>query len=622
MGLGDFQRHHVAELRGERHLAQGDLFRRVGVHREGLAVKDHFALLAVEQLRAQLADLCPQLQRTLFDGLAGDVGSAGRIGAGVVGRDVGVGTEDHDVVQLAVQHFGGDLRQGGVAAGAHICRTDDQRIEAIIVDLEGRAADVHARNAGPLHRHAHADGADLAVAEVADGILVVPVDHVVDFFQAAVQRTAGVHCAVVGGHDIAFPDDVHLTDLERVHVEFCRQLVDGRLHGKQALRCAVAAVSTGGHVVGVHHIADETEGLGLAVQRDGFMARQAHRRGAVLAVSACVREGVQVDAAHEALFGGTEADVHLHLVAGRGSGLALLAGEDELAGLFGLPGDEGRVDGRDRRLFGTKAAADAGLDDADHGFGDVERVGHVAAGMEDDLGRAEDVQTAVEVHIAAGAEGLHHRLLAGLGVIHMVDDHVAVGQHGVDVAAAAFIVGAEIALVVRAHGAQALPVVLRMDEDGVVLGGVEIQHRLQHLILHLDELHRLLDAFVIRTGHDGHDIAHKADVPVDDQTVVGAGLRVGLAGLGVAAGVLVHILPGKDGLDAGHLFGHRGVDGLDDGVGVGRAQQLDDEAVGRSEIVHVDRLTGHELHRVLFPERFVDVFHSAASFDRFHARNA
>ena len=75
------------------------------------------------------------------------------------------------------------------------------------------------------------------------------------------------------------------------------------------------------------------------------MARQAHRRGAVLAVSTCVREGVQVDAAHEALFGGTEADVHLHLVAGRGSGLALLAGEDELAGLFGLPGDEGRIDG-------------------------------------------------------------------------------------------------------------------------------------------------------------------------------------------------------------------------------------------------------------------------------------
>ena len=55
------------------------------------------ALPPGEQLRAQLADLCPQLQRTLFDSLAGDVGSAGRIGAGVVGRDVGVGTEDRNV---------------------------------------------------------------------------------------------------------------------------------------------------------------------------------------------------------------------------------------------------------------------------------------------------------------------------------------------------------------------------------------------------------------------------------------------------------------------------------------------------------------------------------------------
>ena len=451
---------------------------------------------------------------------------------------------------------------------------------------------------------------------------MIPVDHLVDLFQAAIQRTAGVHRTVVGGHHVALLDDVHLTDLEGIHMELGGQLVHGGFHRKQALRCTVAAVSAGRHMVGIDHVADEAERLGLAVQRDGLVARQAHRRGAMLAVGARVGQGVEVDALHDALFGGTEADVHLHLVPGRGSGLALLAGEKEFAGLFGLPRHKGRVDGGDGRLLGTEAAADAGLDDADHGFGDVQSIRHVAAGVEDDLGGAEDVQPPVQIHIAAGAEGLHHGLLARLGVVDMVDDHIAVRQHGVDIAAAALVVGAEVPLVVRAHRAQALPVVLRVDEDGVILGGMEVQHRFQHLVLHLNELHGLVHAPIVHTGHNGNHIAHKANMAVNDQPVVGAGFGVGLARLGVAAAILIHILPREDGLDAGHFLGDGGVDGLDDGIGVGRAQKLYNEAVGGGKVIHVDGLAGDELHRVLFAERLVDVFHSAASFDFFHARNA
>ena len=52
------------------------------------------------------------------------------------------------------------------------------------------------------------------------------------------------------------------------------------------------------------------------------------------------------------------------------------------------------------------------------------------------------------------------------------------------------------------------------------------------------------------------------------------------------------------------------------------AQKLYNEAVSGGKVVHVDGLAGDELHRVLFAERLVDVFHSAASFDFFHARNA
>ena len=404
-------------------------------------------------------------------------------------------------------------------------------------------------------------------------------------------------------------------------MELRGQLVDSGFHREQALGRAVAAVCARRHMVGIDHIIGKAESLSAAIERDGFMSRKAHRRGAVLAISAGVGEGVEVEAPDAAILVCAEAKMNLHLMAGRGGGLALLPGEDELRGLFGLPGHEGRVDLADSRLLRAEAAADAGLRHAHHGFRDVERVCNDAAGVEDDLCRAQDVQPAIEVDAAIGAEGLHHGLLAGFGMVDMVDDHIAVGQHGVDVAAAALVVGAEVALVIAPHRAEALPVVFRMDEDGVILGGVVVQHRFQHLILDLYHFQRLIDAFIVFACHDGHHIAHKVDVAVDEKAVIGAGLGVSLARLGVAAGILRHVLPGKDGLNARHLLRHSGVDALHDGVGVGRAQELHDEAVGGDEVVHIDGLARHQLHGILLAEGFVDCVHSAASFFAFfHAR--
>ena len=100
----------MAELRGRGDLAEGDFLLRVGIHKDIFAVKGNVRFLAVEQFRAQFADLCPQLHGALFDGLAGNVGRAGGIGAGIVGRNIGIRTEDGDVVQPAVQYLGGDLR--------------------------------------------------------------------------------------------------------------------------------------------------------------------------------------------------------------------------------------------------------------------------------------------------------------------------------------------------------------------------------------------------------------------------------------------------------------------------------------------------------------------------------
>ena len=151
---------------------------------------------------------------------------------------------------------------------------------------------------------------------------------------------------------------------------------------------------------------------------------------------------------------------------------------------------------------------------------------------------------------------------------------------------------------------------------------MEIEHRLEHLVLHLDQLHRLINAFFVRTGENRHHIAYKAHMAVDNKAVIRTRLRIGLTGLRVAAAVLVYVLHVKMASMPGTFIAAvlGGFDGADDGICMGRAQQLDDQAVLRDDVIHIDRLAGDQLHRVFFAERFVDGFHCTPSFCFFHAR--
>ena len=117
-------------------------------------------------------------------------------------------------------------------------------------------------------------------------------------------------------------------------MEFCRQLIDCGFHRKQALRCAVTAVSTRRHVVGVDHIIGKAECFCLGIKRDGFVAGQAHRGGAVLAVSARIGERMHINAFDDALFGSTQPEMDLHLMAGRRSDLAFYPAENDLGGFL------------------------------------------------------------------------------------------------------------------------------------------------------------------------------------------------------------------------------------------------------------------------------------------------
>ena len=118
------------------------------------------------------------------------------------------------------------------------------------------------------------------------------------------------------------------------------------------------------------------------------MAGKAHRGGAVLAVSAGIGKGMEVDAADMAILHGADLHRHLHLMAGTARCLALSTGEDHAGGPTGLPGHKGGVNLGNAGLLGTKAAADAGLFHPDLTLGDIQGVGDDAAQVENDLGES------------------------------------------------------------------------------------------------------------------------------------------------------------------------------------------------------------------------------------------
>ena len=470
---------------------------------------------AGKQLGRNADQIFFQLVAGFAHGLAGQVGGGGSIRAGIVGGGIGVGTENGHLIHRAIHAFGGHLCQNGVAAGAHIRSTDHQIEGAVVCQAHHSRAHIQIGNARALHGHGHTGGANAAVAHIPHGVFMLPVKDLAAALHAAVQRAGAGGFAVVGGHIHTLPQHVGIPQARGVLPQLFGQLVHGRFQRKQALGCAVAAVGTGGLHIGVHHIITKAEGLQRGgVQRNGFVPRKAHRGGAMLAVSARVGKGVQVQHADAALFAGTQTHAHLHFVAGRACDLGFLTGVDDLGRAAGFERHKGRVNIAHSGLLGAKAAADARLFHADAAFGNAQRIGKNAARVEHDLRGADHVQAAVYIHLTVGAEGFHHGLIEGPGVVGAVDHNVAVGHHGIHITVLLQPAGHQIAPVVAAHRAGREPILLGVYQKGVVLGGAEIQQGFQHLIFHLDQLQGFLGGLFVLGGHNGHGIAHKAHMAV------------------------------------------------------------------------------------------------------------
>ena len=317
----------------------------------------------------------------------------------------------------------------------------------------------------------------------------------------------------------------------------------------------------------------------------------------MLAVRTGVGQRVQVDGRDGAVVHSAQLDGHLHLVARVARGDGLLAGVAAVARTAGLLGHERHEDLAAARLLGAKAAADARLDDLHLRLRNIERLRDHAAHVEGHLRRGGYRDAAERVGRREGTEGLHGRGLRGLAGVGAFKDDVALGEGLVQVAkvarAAAYQVTRDVATL-REHKGH---VALGVDHDVVIERLGKVEQRLEHLIVDLDELERLVGSLLGLGGDDRHLLVLVAHEVLENQAVVGRRLWVALTGDGKAA--LGHVLVGVDAHDTGHLQGARRIDGADLGAGIGAALKFDDECTGGHHIARVDGTALEQGLRVL-----------------------
>ena len=573
-------------------LARGTLVGQAHV----LAIEDHIGGVHIPHLGSLGANLLTQLGRGVLGGKTRHVGTGARVRAGVERRHIGVHAAYHDQRALHAQLLGGNLRQNRIDAHAVIGGAGADGNEAVLFQAHVDAADIHVGDARALHGERAAQGAH-AVAQVHGQRLVAPTDHVHRAQQAAVERARVELLVVVLRHDLAFAHDVLKAQIGGVHVQHVGELVNGALHGKLALGGTVATIRAAAVGIGVDGVPAKAARPHMVVNRQALVTRQANRRGGVLAVRAGVGQRVQVDGRDGAVVHGAQLNGHLHLVARVARGDGLLARVAAVARTAGLLGNECHEDLAAARLLGAKAATDARLNDLHLRLRNVERLRDHATHVEGHLCRGGHGDAPKRVGRREGSEGLHGRGLRGLAGVGAGEDDVALGECLIKIAKIAGTAAYQVARDVTALREHKGHVALGVDHDVVIKCLGKVEQRLEHLVVDLDELERLVGGLLGLGGDDRHLLVLVAHQVLEDQAVVGTRLRIALAGDGKAA--LGHVLVGIDAHHAGHLQGARRIDGADLGAGIRAALELNNERAGGHHIARVDGTALEQGLRVL-----------------------
>ena len=522
--------------------------------------------------------------------------------------DLGVAVEDLDVLERHAEAVGDDLAERRLVAlavraraGDHLDLAGRQHPDGRVLPAAGavvqRAQHPRRREAAHLGEGRDAD-AELDPVTALTPLLLLGPQRVVPEHLLGLGRgrlvVAGVvgHARDRGERELLVLDPVHLADLERVLADLGGELVHEALDGVRRLGTPGAPVGVDPRLVRQHGRAVELVGVPLVDRVEHPRTEDRYAAADDADVRAEVGEQVDLEAGDLALLGGGQREL-LPLVAavvGRDqrlrAGLGVLARLADLAGH--RPGDPLLGSGLQ---LAAEPASDVGGDHADLRLRYARRGGEQEPGDVRDLGRRPHGDL-----LAGRVDDDGPRLHEGgdqplLAVLALDDDAVGLrfGDDLVDGATGALARGVELPErgLVRAQ--------VRVREDLVLGGLLEVQHGGQELVLDVHELGGVPGLGGAAGDDDGDDLAGERD-PLGRHRQVGRGHlvrrdrpRVGDHALGLA-----EVLAREDLVDVQRPVGGLDVDAQDLGVRVRAADHRQVEHARERDVVGPAGAAGDE----------------------------
>ena len=517
----------------------------------------------------------------------------------LVGRDpepVGHDLGEARLVPLAVRRGAGVGRHR--ARGVH---SHDRRLEIAALQAPDRRAE-HARRGQTADLDVRGEAEPAVDALLAQLRLLAPERLDVDVLEQLGERglvVAGVvdHPVRQRGREPVRGDEVLAPQVERVHVQLARELIDQRLDHVDALGPARTPDRVRRELVR-EHPDDVALDVGDLVAA-GDHARREGRDDRALdqVVAAAVLDDLGVDDGERAVTLGSELGVRDVVAPVVGGQHLVRARRDPLDRPVELARDEAgeHLLAVDLQL-GAEAAADLWRDDADAVLADPELDREHDARDVRDLGRRVQREA---VGLPGGEHAARLDRPSGGAVVDdpPLHDDVGLGQARVDVAAADAPLehGVRVVVVVDGGGA-ILERRLGIDDDG------------QRLVLHDDLLGGVDHGVLVGADDRGHALADVADLAAGERPMVGhPDVHAGRLPEEHARRGHVHdVLAGEHGLDVVALERGGGVDRDDPGVRLGRAHEGHVQLPGHHQVVDVGRPAGDQARVLLALERLSD----------------
>ena len=456
------------------------------------------------ELRAELA--------TRLDGREADhVRHARAVRAEVDRCEVGVGGDDRDVVGVAAELFGGDLREERVDALADVARArvDGDAPRAVELHEDARLrhlVGVHRiRGAADVHRARDAEAA--AEAELAAPLL--PAARALDRVEAHREAVRGDALPVDGRRVLA--DEVLAAHLDGVDAEARSRHVEGALEGEPRLNAPVPALRPARRLVRVH--ARRVEAVRPeAIRTREELARVVRGDEAERRVGAAVDDDLRLDSLDGAVLREPHAKAHLHRVAPAVRVEDLLARVEHLHRAAGLHRELRRAQlERERVALPAERAAQVRLDDAHPRLREAEHLRQRAVDVVRDLRRRPEREPGA-VPRRDRAVGLDRRVRRALVEERLVGDDCTAAESFVHRAERERHRLRDVVLVARSS--------LVVDEDvGARERLVGVEQGRQRVVRHAHEAHGLLGGALARGRDDGHRIADEPHL-VDGQRLL------------------------------------------------------------------------------------------------------